>query len=106
MRDVDGYYCASKMVDDINSHTGSKKPFRHILVNVQFKKMCAAISLKLGGGGTSPPLMYELREGHTGDVTGTYVHPKLVHTIAEWASVEYLLIVTDIMDAMNELALA
>jgi hypothetical protein len=48
-----------------------------------------------------PDLRYELHQGFTNDLLGTYVHPKLVNANAIWASPKYLLIVVDIMDNIN-----
>jgi hypothetical protein len=41
------------------------------------------------------------RAGYHPDYQGTYVHPKLTHLVAEYVSMPYRLIVTDVMDAIN-----
>jgi hypothetical protein len=60
--------------------------------------------LKLQGtdaGQFYPTCNYELREGFLKHLLGTYIHSKLVNAVAMWASVKYLLIVSEIMDNIN-----
>ena len=33
---------------------------------------------------------------------GTYIHPKLVHFVAEWVDLEYAFTVSEIMDSIND----
>ena len=68
--------------------------------------MCEAIIEDSDPEGIPSGLIYELRDGYTIDVTGTYIHPDLVNTVAMWASVKYARVVTKIMNSMNELARA
>jgi len=50
--------------------------------------------------GASVPL-YELK-GKYDKSRGQYVHPKLIHLVADWISVEYAFKVADIMNLINE----
>ena len=38
----------------------------------------------------------------TNEFKGTYVHPKLIHFVAEYCSVEYAFMVAEIMDNIND----
>ena len=49
---------------------------------------------------TSVPL-YELK-GKYDKSRGTYVHPKLIHFVADWISIEYAFKVAEIMDLINQ----
>lgn len=90
------------MVADISTQTGQTKLFKNLLANNHFNEMCAELSRRLELAGIPASPKYELDAGHINGVKGTYVHPKLVNSIAEWSSVKYSFIVADIMDKMNE----
>ena len=45
--------------------------------------------------------LYELKKGYP-QAQGIYVHPKLIHFIAEWISVDYAFKVSTIMNLINE----
>jgi hypothetical protein len=47
------------------------------------------------------PVIYELRKDYD-EVQGQYIHPDLVHFVAEWISIEYAFQVDDLMIAINE----
>ena len=46
--------------------------------------------------------MYELRDGFNSETTGTYIHPRLVNYVAQWCDVKYSILVSMIMDKINE----
>ena len=45
---------------------------------------------------------YELMKGYPNEYRGQYVHPNLVHFVAEWISIEYAFKVAEIMNLINE----
>ena len=45
---------------------------------------------------------YELTKGVENNFKGIYIHPDLIHFVAEWCSVEYAFRVKDIMDSIND----
>jgi hypothetical protein len=58
--------------------------------------------IKLPGQENQLILHYNLDAGYSNDFKGTYVHPKLINSIILWVSVKHMLIVSQIMDAINE----
>ena len=56
----------------------------------------------LGSSDFRGTMIYEIRKGHTNEVRGQYVHPKLVNYIAMWASPRYAVYVSEIMDTIND----
>ena len=111
IQDVEtGYYQASKICKD------NGKKLKHWLENKRTDELLEAYALHLGKQiknseaaiPTSEPnvLMYKIVSGGTIQVTnefqGWFIHPKLVHHIAEWASIDYAIKVEEIMNLINE----
>ncbi|EAX98010.1 hypothetical protein TVAG_114620 [Trichomonas vaginalis G3] len=53
-------------------------------------------------GSTSKQAFYELTKGVINEFKGIYIHPDLIHFVAEWCSVKYAFYVKDIMDSIDK----
>jgi hypothetical protein len=71
IRDKDGYVNASRMVDKL-----STKKFYKIYDNGSWKEYLAEFRCAR----KIEDISYELRNGYSKDLTGSYVHPKLINT--------------------------
>ena len=105
IRDLDGYVNATKMASD----NGKQKNFSRFMNG---EKMNEVVKFWIETCATSKTILqkkdpfYLLNEGISNeynDLRGTYVHPELIHFIAEWISVEYAFKVSYIMNSINEL---
>jgi hypothetical protein len=47
-------------------------------------------------------MVYTIFEGFPLNLAGTYIHPKLIHFVAEYVSIEYAVKVAEIMDLIDE----
>ena len=104
--DEDGYYNASKICKD------NDKRFSNWLQNDRTKRILEMISTKLeipmdsletGNPVSTNSLMFKRKGGNGHNETqGWWIHPKVVHYLAEWADLEYAWKVGEIMDAINE----
>ena len=90
IRDKDGYINASKLGNNW-------KPSRHFIQSERFKQICQYWTKR----NQSKSPQYTLNEAPNG-YRGVYIHPDLIHFVAEWVDIEYAFIVSDIMNSINE----
>ena len=97
IRDKDGYVNAAKLGND-------KKEARKFVNSDKFNEICKKW-MKIQSGKKLPdPEMtpkYQLLNV-SNEFKGTYIHPKLVHFVAEWVDLEYAFTVSEIMDSIND----
>ncbi|KAI5548506.1 hypothetical protein TVAGG3_0169980 [Trichomonas vaginalis G3] len=100
-RDKDDYINATKMareagkLNHLNRFLNSAK--MHEILEFWLKEYGGAKS-----GSTSKQAFYELTKGVINEFKGIYIHPDLVHFVAEWCSVKYAFYVKDIMDSIDK----
>ena len=92
---IDGYVNASQMCSSNN------KQWRHYKNTKSWKSVENAFERLFSEGGRKLPPSYYI-EKIAPKYQGVYIHPKLVHFVAEYCSVEYAFIVSEIMDSVNE----
>ena len=102
IRKKDGYINASKMGNET-------RRARKFVNSEKFDELCK-MWLKYGSAPNSADRnetkissKYELKY-ITNELKGTYIHPELVHFVAEWVNYEYAFTVSRIMDSINERA--
>ena len=91
-RSSDNYFNGTKIGRDNGKETRqyiNSKTFR--LIVEEWKKRYP---------GVKP--YYKLEKGVIKELSGFYVHPRLVHFICYWADIQYAFKVADIMDAIDE----
>ena len=89
IRDKDGYINASKLGND-------SKPSRHFIKSDRFDQICQYWTQR----NPSKSPKYILNDAPNG-FRGVYVHPDLIHFVAEWVDIEYAFTVADIMNSIN-----
>lgn len=101
IRNKDNYINATKIAKD----NGKQKHLSRFIESEKWNEICGAFenSLPQKRGNEKITLFYILREGYSIDTRGTYVHPKLIHFVAEWCNIIYAFKVAMIMDNINEL---
>ena len=92
IRDADGYVNATKLCNNYG------KEFRQYKRYDEWKEIIEEFE----GSGNSRHPYYELKNGYIGELTGTYIHPDLIHFVAHWCSVKYAFKVAAIMNKLNE----
>ena len=102
VRDKDGYVNATKIAKDNNK----QKNFDKYINSDKWKEICDNYT-KFGlpkkiGRPDNCVLFYVIKDG-TQEIYGTYVHPDLIHFVAEWANIEYAFKVNIIMNEINKL---
>lgn len=103
IHDKDGYINATKIAKDNNK----QKHLERYLKSDKLDEICSSwlkISLpqKRGGLVNKSELTYIITTG-TQEIYGTYVHPELIHFVAEWCNIEYAFKVCIIMNEINKL---
>lgn len=93
-----GYINATKLCQDAQNKTGSKKEFRHWKNNSYAKRIIAAIASDVNF--LPSELFIEVNTGNKNltIVRGTYVHPDLIPHIASWASPDFAIMVARIVN--------
>lgn len=97
IRDSDGFINASKVVKQINDKEKTKKEIKKLFKSVQFQDFENSLKNILPG----KILRYNLNEVSK-QLRGSYIHPKLINFICFWCSPTYALLVSEIMDSINE----
>ncbi|KAI5495931.1 hypothetical protein TVAGG3_0792850 [Trichomonas vaginalis G3] len=100
-RDKDGYINATKMARE----AGKLNHLNRFLNSVKMQEILEFWMNEYGGaksGSTSKQAFYELTKGVINEFKGIYIHPDLVHFVAEWCSVKYAFYVKDIMDSIDK----
>ncbi|KAK8897824.1 hypothetical protein M9Y10_000052 [Tritrichomonas musculus] len=96
IRDKDGYINASKL--GTNS-----KPSRHFIKSERFNQICQYWTKNRSGRNCPHPnsLPKYTLTNIENDFKGVYVHPDIIHFVAEWVDIEYSFTVSDIMNSIN-----
>ncbi|KAI5512954.1 hypothetical protein TVAGG3_0757310 [Trichomonas vaginalis G3] len=100
-RDKDGYINATKMARE----AGRLNHLNRFLNSAKMQKILEFWLKEYGrakSGSTSKQAFYELTKGVINEFKGIYIHPDLVHFVAEWCSVKYAFYVKDIMDSIDK----
>ncbi|KAI5484334.1 hypothetical protein TVAGG3_0909750 [Trichomonas vaginalis G3] len=100
-RDKDGYINATKMARE----AGKLNHLNRFLNSAKMQEILEFWMNEYGGaksGSTSKQAFYELTKGVINEFKGIYIHPDLVHFVAEWCSVKYAFYVKDIMDSIDK----
>ena len=93
IRDKDGYVNASKLGNDT-------RRARKFVNSDKFNEMCKKwMKIRCADPEMTPK--YRLLNV-SNEFKGTYIHPKLVHFVAEWVDLEYAFTVSEIMDQIND----
>ena len=102
IRNSDGYINASNVVKQINDRENTAKQIKTLFKSVQYQdfenRLRNILSGKILPGKN---LKYNLNEVSK-QLRGSYVHPKLINFICFWCSPSYALLVSEIMDSINE----
>ncbi|KAI5552975.1 hypothetical protein TVAGG3_0235750 [Trichomonas vaginalis G3] len=100
-RDKDGYINATKMARE----AGRLNHLNRFLNSTKMQEILEFWLKEYGqakSGSTSKQAFYELTKGVINEFKGIYIHPDLVHFVAEWCSVKYAFYVKDIMDSIDK----
>ena len=104
MREKDGFINATRIAKDNGKQKNLNKYFeseKWIEICENFKKI--GLPKKVGRPENTEFLTnYIIKEG-TQEIYGTYVHPDLIHFVAEWCNIEYAFKVNIIMNNINKL---
>ena len=98
IRNSDGYINASNVVKQINNRENTAKQIKTLFKSVQYQDFENRLRNILQG----KILKYNLINDVNNNLRGSYVHPKLINFICFWCSPSYALLVSEIMDSINE----
>lgn len=98
IRDSDGYINASDVVKQINKQEKLTKQIKTLFKSVQYQDFENALKTILPG----KKLKYNLLNDFSKYLRGSYVHPKIINFVCFWCSPSYALLVSEIMDSINE----
>ena len=98
IRNSDGYINASNVVKQINNRENTTKQIKTLFKSVQYQDFENRLRNILPGIN----LKYNLINDVNNNLRGSYVHPKLINFICFWCSPSYALLVSEIMDSINE----
>ena len=102
IRNSDGYINASNVVKQINDRENTTKQIKTLFKSVQYQDFENRLRNILQGKILPcKNLKYNLNEVSK-QLRGSYVHPKLINFICFWCSPSYALLVSEIMDSINE----
>ena len=98
IRNSDGYINASDVVKQINNRENTTKQIKTLFKSVQYQDFENRLKTILPG----KILKYNLINNVNNNLRGSYVHPKLINFVCFWCSPSYALLVSEIMDSINE----
>lgn len=98
IRNSDGYINASDVVKQINNRENTTKQIKTLFKSVQYQDFENRLRNILQG----KILKYNLINNVNNNLRGSYVHPKLINFVCFWCSPSYALLVSEIMDSINE----
>lgn len=98
IRNSDGYINASNVVKQINDKENTTKQIKTLFKSVQYQDFENRLRNILPGIN----LKYNLINDVNNNLRGSYVHPKLINFVCFWCSPSYALLVSEIMDSINE----
>ncbi len=105
IRNSDGYINASNVVKQINDRENTAKQIKTLFKSVQYQDFENRLRNILQGKILpGKNLKYNLINDVNNNLRGSYVHPKLINFICFWCSPSYALLVSEIMDSINEQA--
>ena len=103
IRNSDGYINASNVVKQINDRENTAKQIKTLFKSVQYQDFENRLRNILQGKILpGKNLKYNLINDVNNNLRGSYVHPKLINFICFWCSPSYALLVSEIMDSINE----
>ena len=103
IRNSDGYINASNVVKQINDRENTAKQIKTLFKSVQYQDFENRLRNILQGKILpGKNLKYNLINNVNNNLRGSYVHPKLINFICFWCSPSYALLVSEIMDSINE----
>ncbi len=95
IREQDGYMNATKMCSD------NGRDFKQFIRYDTWREILTYFQATRVGVKSHPPLI-KLSKGYSNKIKGQYIHPKLIHFVAHWCSIEYAFKVAHMMDLVNE----
>lgn len=98
IRDSDDYINASDVVKQINKKEKLTKQIKTLFKSVQYQDFENTLKNILSG----KKLKYNLLNDYSKHLRGSYVHPKIINFVCMWCSPSYALLVSEIMDSINE----
>jgi hypothetical protein len=101
IHDKTGYVNASKLCDDISSTECIERRFRDFKSRGKWKNI-KEIWVRVETSTPNSEPIYQLNKGYDNDFKGFYVHPDLIHYVAEWASLKNAFKVGIIMNLLNQ----
>ena len=99
IRDKDGFINATKIANDNGKRDGLKKYFK----SDKWNEICENFDPGPNFSGSKNRPFYTINSIGKCETYGTYVHPKLIHFVAEWCNISYAFKVARIMDNIDEL---
>lgn len=97
VNEKDGFVNATKLCDYITAKSKKDKRFRDYIRTKEWNETVEAYRQRY-----HIEVHYVLVKGVSEKVKGHYIHPDLIHHVAHWASIEYSLVVADIMKKIHE----
>jgi hypothetical protein len=91
-----GFVNATKICIDNN------RRFKNLTDTDRWHKIIGLYNEEIAFGEKTPDSKLWFVASVSNDLRGSYIHPKLVHHVAEWADLKYAIRVGRIMDAINE----
>lgn len=97
IRDKDGYINATKLGND-------KRRARDYVNGPKFDEICNLwMKTRSAEIYADPEMTAKYQISHaSNEFKGTYVHPHLIHFVAEWVDISYAFTVADIMNSIND----
>ena len=101
IRDKDGFINATKIAKD----NCKQKHLERFLKSERWNEIREAYesSLPQNRGDENIITYYALSTGYSNDTKGSYVHPELIHFVAEWCNILYAFKVSAIMNNINHI---
>jgi hypothetical protein len=82
--------------------TAAHKDFRTFCKTKRWSQIIQFWGISRKNETAQKPAVYEIKKGFNDAVFGKYIHPELIHFVAEYVSIEYSFKVKHIMDTINE----
>ena len=98
MMKENGYINATKLCSDAMVQTGSKKPFKNWKANSNTKELIDVISSDIEISASELLIPITTSSKNLTIIRGTYSHPDLIPHIASWASVQFAVKVSKIVN--------
>lgn len=89
-----GYFNANKLANTVTTKHGGKKDFKEWKKRISSQDAINQVALSLG---VNPPDLINEKSNLSNDLKGTYVHPKLIVSVAIWASPKFYTMANEIV---------